>query len=64
MQVSSLGDQTSWAVFHGYQGCSNEFESGEATSGNLFVLHGTDGSEDYLSSSISNLHAYASVETE
>jgi len=44
----------------GYQGRS-EFGSGEATSGNLFVFH---GSENYLSSSISNLHAYASVETD
>jgi len=40
------------------QGRSNEFESGEATSGNLFVFH---GSENY---SVSNLHAYASVETD
>ena len=46
---------------HCTQGRSNEFESGEATSGNLFVFH---GSENFLSSSISNLHAYVIVETE
>ena len=43
----------------GKQGRSSEFESGEATSGNLFVFH---GSENYLSSSVSNLHAYTSVD--
>jgi len=40
-KIQSLKD-TRWKWHSTMQGRSNEFESGEATSGNLFVFHGSE----------------------
>ena len=42
-------DQCKQSQYLQWQGRSNEFESGEAASGNLFVFH---GSKNYWSSSV------------